>query len=726
MEEMRKYLLFIVLAIQMINLSSAANDTNPDIIVVVEDARHISNETIVIGYNETISNYTGSELSSGQDVLVGSTPRTFHESVLTNGSFNPDCTSCHRLGGVAPKQIDIESFKKSVHANLNNGTNNTVAVDPVNKACWACHGNGSKPPGHPEEYKSPRSCASCHSFGTAYNATRVSGHTKAGVNLTIKTGCETCHGNSLVKIGLNNTRANVSHYGGKVIYKSTDCLSCHGNLTNAIKWGNAPQVYSHARNGSCTDCHGAGNVKTLHDVNLTVPAERTCAKCHTSENAVQKYGIRDVIRTHYPGAPEGKANTTSVNASFTCSLCHNVTNGTLHDRSLTRNLLNNNISQIQNVCSQCHGVEGSFLYKPSVQIPRLIHGNQSEHIAAGMKINCETCHDSNRVSRFHKPSAAWDRPVGRIADSTGAQCTDCHNIHVKQTIPNITCSTCHAGYDASHYSGMVVEKINKTLTCGACHNEIKNQFHNLTGPDKDFLEPVIKTNGTGILSCDLCHNATGKEKFHYSEFPTGSIQSPGWYNWSNGSRVNKCSDCHVKYGGEMPFNATNLTEPLHRAATNCTLCHGGDTPIALHVLQKSNTAPYIRDIILIPQKTYAGEKVSLSALAVSGWEANITKVEYFIDMVEEGGNGSNMTLGKELAGGQVREAFADIDTPDLKVGTHIVSVHAQDSKGRWGDVQPAPLVIAKKTKPLFLFKHWELIFLIMGILILIYVFKKIR
>ncbi len=182
----------------------------------------------------------------------------------------------------------------------------------------------------------------------------------------------------------------------------------------------------------------------------------------------------------------------------------------------------------------------------------------------------------------------------------------------------------------------------------------------------------------------------------------------------------------MKYGGEKPFNATNLTEPLHRAATNCTLCHGGDTPIALHVLQKSNTAPYIRDIILIPQKTYAGEKVSLSALAVSGWEANITNVEYFIDMVEEGGKGSSTTLEKELAGGQVREAFADIDTSDLKEGTHIISVHAQDSKGRWGDMQPAPLVIVKKTNPLFLFKHRELIFLIMGILILIYVFKKIR
>jgi hypothetical protein len=343
-----------------------------------------------------------------------------------------------------------------------------------------------------------------------------------------------------------------------------------------------------------------------------------------------------------------------------------------------------------------------------------------------MKINCETCHDKGKVSSFHKPSLAWERPVGRITDSSSATCTDCHNTHIKQTLRNVTCTTCHSNYDASHYSSLVVENINKTLTCGACHNEIRDQFHNITEREKYLLKPEVKTNDTRIISCDSCHNATGTERFHYSEFPTGAIQSPGWFNWSNGSRVNKCSDCHVRYGSQPPFNATNLTEPLHRAARNCTLCHGGDKPIALHVLQRANTAPYIKDIIMLPRKNYAGENISLSILAVSGWEANITNVEYFIDMVEDGGKGRNMTPGKELAGGQVREAFADIDTSDLKEGTHIVSVHAQDSKGRWGDVLPAPLVIYKKESKWFLFEHMELVFLIIGVLIMIYIYKKLK
>lgn len=411
MKESIKHLLFIVLAI-LFNVSSAA--AGQDAIIIIEDARHISNETDVIGQNETVGNYTGSELVPGQYITIGEAPGTFHESALTNGSFNPECTGCHRLGGIAAKQIDVDVLKKSVHANLNNRTESRGVTDPVNKACWACHGNGTMPATHPEEYLAPRSCASCHSFATAFNAPAVRSHTKAGENLTLKINCERCHLKSLVISGLNGTKSNVSHYMAKIAYNSTNCLSCHGNPANATKWGNASLVYSHVRNGSCADCHGTGQVKTLHDINLTIPAERTCVKCHTKEEAVVKYAAKGIIRTHYPGAPQGQANTTTQNASFSCELCHNAANTTLHNRTLTKNLLyQDNISQENKVsrifCFDCHSAGGNFPYKPAVQIPRLIHGNQTEHSALGMRLNCETCHDSNRVSRFHKPTLAWER-----------------------------------------------------------------------------------------------------------------------------------------------------------------------------------------------------------------------------------------------------------------------------------------------------------------------------
>lgn len=163
---------------------------------------------------------------------------------------------------------------------------------------------------------------------------------------------------------------------------------------------------------------------------------------------------------------------------------------------------------------------------------------------------------------------------------------------------------------------------------------------------------------------------------------------------------------------------------MHRAAANCTLCHGGDTPIALHVLRKSSGVPYVKDIILVPRKSYEGDNISISVLAVAGWDASITNIEYFIDTAGEGGSGRNLTFGKEFSDGQVREAFADMDTSRLKGGTHIVYVHARDSKDRWGDVLPAPFVINKKIDALYLFRHWELVFLVAGVLILIYLFRK--
>lgn len=78
MKESIKHLFFIVLAVQMINVSSAA--ANQDAIIVIEDARHISNETDVVGQNETVGNYTGSELVPGQYIKIGEVPGTFHES----------------------------------------------------------------------------------------------------------------------------------------------------------------------------------------------------------------------------------------------------------------------------------------------------------------------------------------------------------------------------------------------------------------------------------------------------------------------------------------------------------------------------------------------------------------------------------------------------------------------------------------------------------------------
>jgi len=86
---------------------------------------------------------------------------------------NPDCGRCHESVGAVSSAVG-----GSVHAGLNvEAPNETVLTDPAAKACWACHGNGTEPVGHPPEYKTPLNCLDCHvTHGekAPYNASDIS------------------------------------------------------------------------------------------------------------------------------------------------------------------------------------------------------------------------------------------------------------------------------------------------------------------------------------------------------------------------------------------------------------------------------------------------------------------------------------------------------------------------------------------------------------------------
>jgi hypothetical protein len=52
-------------------------------------------------------------------ITVGEEPDTFHVYTLSPGEYSSDCISCHAGNGVAPIKIDVDTFKKGVHAYLN-------------------------------------------------------------------------------------------------------------------------------------------------------------------------------------------------------------------------------------------------------------------------------------------------------------------------------------------------------------------------------------------------------------------------------------------------------------------------------------------------------------------------------------------------------------------------------------------------------------------------------
>ena len=103
----------------------------------------------------------------------------FMHGVKIGQAGGPDCISCHNLSGTAPKLVDVTILQSSAHNNLNG------ASTGINKACYACHGDGSAPSsGHPANYKNPMACADCHTGTGSYSAPPVVEHNQVGQDVT--------------------------------------------------------------------------------------------------------------------------------------------------------------------------------------------------------------------------------------------------------------------------------------------------------------------------------------------------------------------------------------------------------------------------------------------------------------------------------------------------------------------------------------------------------------
>ncbi len=656
-------------------------------------------------------------------INVGKIPSGFHVYTLAPGNYSPDCISCHTGNGVAPVKIDLAKFRKGVHIDLNrNATYTGFITDEANKACWACHGNGSEPSGHPLPYlaeNTPRPCVSCHTY-SQFGAKQIFSH-YPGAGISTKAACHECHSNTLENV-TGNVKASASHYSSrKELINTSRCEVCHDNETNASVWGRAPQVRKHNPGNNCTLCH-AGNIATFHDKGITIT--RTCEDCHINEERAKKFSL-DIIRTHYPGAPEGKADTLA-QSEFTCRMCHNATKSALHSSLTVREYQNSSMGY----CFQCHSAQGKFPHRPQVLIKELRHG-------LGIKVisGCEGCHSLEGVSKFHSPSL-----IGKgYFSETGnykAECTGCHEKHEErkyQPYENITCIDCHSEYGAAHYANAQITLVNKSKTCLRCHNEDADKFHNLTRlagnvtdaayePCREChkdIEPVkaaqnssskilrgtmfndsITAHNISFRTCTSCHNATGESRFHYSSYPMGTVQEPGWKNWTSGN-LTGCRDCHTYYGGEAPFNATNMgtegTSPAgtaHGFAPNCTLCHGGADPVGFHSLAATEFIPRVA-IALKPENIPRGKESMVEATVVLPPLMKVTRAEYFVDEMERDGDGQMLEY---VIGGENTTSArlgAMIETASMSFGKHLVFVHVKDSAGKWSKPEIAVLAVTK-------------------------------
>lgn len=258
-------------------------------------------------FNHTLSEYTDLNCKSCHYQGTGTNVGQMIHNVSEGSAGGPDCKSCHDAGGSAPELVNFSAMNSSSagHKSLNSGASATVNAE--NKKCWACHGDGTQPFGHPSNYKAPVNCIICHTGAGSYNAPKVTEHNQAGQDVITSVNCTQCHDNNGMYLG-NTGIGTIIHYFKKVTNTATtpyghlgpidtsNCIDCHNgpNATNP-DWGSPVNIsistkrpHTETSTAQCDACHKDASVATLADVDFHNAAIKpgaggdNCLDCHAN------------------------------------------------------------------------------------------------------------------------------------------------------------------------------------------------------------------------------------------------------------------------------------------------------------------------------------------------------------------------------------------------------------------------------------------------------------
>lgn len=500
------------------------------------------------------------------------------------GQVGPDCVKCHDTGGVAPAHVDVSALKQGVHASLNSGATNTTDLsDPVDKACWACHGDGSEPTSgsHPSNYKSPKVCEDCHTGSTQFSAPSVAEHYNNGQDLAANARCQDCHSKSEMLISnsdpdVGTTNATVSHYakqrtdlrtwdGGS----SDDCSYCHQNTSSAFTDIMADSTHNNmtnhsdeATNPGCTNanCHDTG---LIHNSSLKKPTVSVsfCQSCHTGKE------------TH--------------NGTVSCTSCHTNNTRDIHgikyiqsDGSYSTHTPGDSAT-----CDTCHispGVSG-------LNAPTFPRFNHSDDTIAGQKWNRSSTtywEPGNATSACyfcHTSTLHTTQPYGKI-DTKNITGTNTKNGTISES--SYWCANCHYSQSQDNYNGTAFSPTVVNVSGWGINGTDGTTYEDHI--DKGY----ISSSEHSDYQCDYCHGY---------DLQAGSTTKDFVHGVSEGINGGKdCISCH-QIGGlalatNVAFNATHDSSAAHRdlnsgATTSlssknkkCWACHadGSEPPSGSH------------------------------------------------------------------------------------------------------------------------------------------------
>jgi hypothetical protein len=249
------------------------------------------------------------------------------------------------------------------------------------------------------------SCITCHTEHR--RAFLLGSHSERGIR------CHDCHGGNPRAFEVATAHAGPDYIGIPDKLQTVDlCASCHSDPDQMRQYGlpvGQLAEFRTSRHGhllleggdlnapTCTDCHDAHRILPPNDARSNVyPTNiaRTCEGCHEDEGLMARYGLRTgQIETHRLST-HGVALYDSNNfAAPTCVSCHG-----------SHAALPPAVSQIANVCGQCHVLVRRAFYA----------GPHGEAAVAGTLPGCTACHSNHGTERV--------RP-----DMIAATCTDCHD-----------------------------------------------------------------------------------------------------------------------------------------------------------------------------------------------------------------------------------------------------------------------------------------------------------
>ncbi len=310
-----------------------------------------------------------------------------HDDIILDISVHEDldCESCHEniveigmehaeddiieLSGVCKScglchDIVYDEYLESVHGM------SIIKPESEKEAahCFSCHGGHNILPGddlgsdvHPQNLA--QTCGNCHAkpelvdkynipdlhpvelFSKSYHARQL----LESADLMAAT-CNDCHGIHNIKKSTDPT-STISHAN---IAKT--CGTCHEEIfeeySNSVHW--IALTRGERESPTCVDCHGEHEILLPTDpespVSKRSAAERTCARCHTNESLIKKYGLTAGKVSSYQDSYHGLAVLKGDLDAATCYDCHNA-HEILHSADEMSSVHPSNLKQ---TCAKCH------------------------------------------------------------------------------------------------------------------------------------------------------------------------------------------------------------------------------------------------------------------------------------------------------------------------------------------------------------------------------------